>query len=834
MKPILKGKKILFCTFIILLFSSTINVNSQNFSYPLPNTGWYLSQDFGVWNSKFNGYHLGEDYVSNSNEELPVYAVSQGKVKHVQNHTSYGYVVIIEHLLNDNSKVCSVYGHMRAANITTVEKSVTKGELIGYLSNNSTENGGYNFTHLHFGIRSEGYSTALDSDGYWRYRGYGSSNTRNLWYDPGNYVANHQNISALTLSSPNDKAEFTKGKDISFNWSTIANAVYYEIWIDNSNAFGSPEVGFNNGESTCWLNDGIVSTNIFTLSTSMQNQLPQNVYYWKVRALNSSKAPISDWSSNLWNFSLLDPISSPTLSSPNDKVELTKGNDILFNWSIVPSASYYEIWIDNSNVFGSPEVGFNNGESTCWLNDGIVSTNKFTLSTSMQNQLPQNVYYWKVRALNSNKIPITDWSNNVWNFSLLDPISSPTLSSPNNQAKLTKGNDILFNWLSIANASYYEIWIDNSNVFGSPEVGFNNGESTCWLNNGIVNTNKFTLSLSMQNQLPQNVYYWKVRALNSNKVPITEWSNSVWNFSLLDDDGSILDELNGSTIGIANGITYIETPYGQGAVFSRSRESRIEYPFSMGLPHEGTIEMLIKVSKAYQYENFALRDNHSNAFIFNTGPSDVWYLGAMWLTGNNLGEISLTTALTATPTAHTLSASTTNFRFNEWHILSFSYGSQGQYLKVDGQIVASNSNYKETLQTCGNWDSKRNNPTIGEMKSVFWSNNQYDQGIEGILDKFRFSSKQQDWALFDEISNLTNTNESSINIYPNPVSEELIIESVKNEKISFDIINSIGQIVYKGNLLDKTTVNTSNFNPGIYIVKLKVGKVYTYKKILKK
>lgn len=218
--------------------------------------------------------------------------------------------------------------------------------------------------------------------------------------------------------------------------------------------------------------------------------------------------------------------------------------------------------------------------------------------------------------------------------------------------------------------------------------------------------------------------------------------------NILFSQTSIDDELNGSTLGNATGITYTNTPNGQGAVFSRTSESRIEYPFSMGLPHEGTIEMVIKITKAYHYGNYTLWDNRSEAFIFNTGPSDVWYLGAMWLTGDTItGEITLTTALTSEPTAHTLTTAGANFKFNEWHVISFSYGSQGQYINIDGQLVASNPSYTETLQACGNWGSTRVEPTIGEVRSVVWGNNQYDQGFEGTLDRFRASATQQDWML---------------------------------------------------------------------------------------
>lgn len=209
----------------------------------------------------------------------------------------------------------------------------------------------------------------------------------------------------------------------------------------------------------------------------------------------------------------------------------------------------------------------------------------------------------------------------------------------------------------------------------------------------------------------------------------------------------IMDELNGSTVGIPHGITYTTTPYDQGAVFIRTSESRIEYPFSMGLPHEGTIEMLIKVTNGYQYSNYTLQDSLSDAFIFNTGASDVWYKGAMWLVVYKNGDIALGTALSATPTQHVLSATATAFRFNEWHVVSFSYGIQGQYLMVDGELVASNLNYTETLRACGNFGSQRVNPTVGEYLSVFWANNRYEQGFEGILDRFRASSTQQDWVL---------------------------------------------------------------------------------------
>jgi hypothetical protein len=273
----------------------------------------------------------------------------------------------------------------------------------------------------------------------------------------------------------------------------------------------------------------------------MQNQLPQDAYYWKVRALDTSGNPISDWTSYRTVTLLDSKPESPNPSTPVNKTVYIKGDDLSFTWSTVPSASFYEIWIDNNRGFGSPEIGFNNEQSPDWINNGIVESNNFLLTGNMQNQLPQNVYFWKIRALDINNNPLSDFSSEV-QFILLDnQPDPPTLLNPDNNAEFTKGIDITISWSTVSNASYYEIWIDNNDLFGSPEIGFNNGVSPNWLNNGIVSSNSFTLTSIWQNQLEQNLYYWKVRALNIDEQPITDWSSEVRNFTLNDNTVGIKD-----------------------------------------------------------------------------------------------------------------------------------------------------------------------------------------------------------------------------------------------------------------------------------------------------
>ncbi|MFP4557689.1 MAG: GLUG motif-containing protein, partial [Bacteroidales bacterium] len=71
-------------------------------------------------------------------------------------------------------------------------------------------------------------------------------------------------------------------------------------------------------------------------------------------------------------------------------------------------------------------------------------------------------------------------------------------------------------------------------------------------------------------------------------------------------------------------------------------------------------------------------------------------------------------------------------------------------------------------------------------------------------------------------------------IYPNPFSNELVIETEGNtEELTFEIINAMGQVVLKGNLFEKTTVQTNNFAPGVYLIKLGDENIFEFKKVIK-
>jgi len=206
----------------------------------------------------------------------------------------------------------------------------------------------------------------------------------------------------------------------------------------------------------------------------------------------------------------------------------------------------------------------------------------------------------------------------------------------------------------------------------------------------------------------------------------------------------LTDELNGRTIGEAHGIRW-----DRGAVFSARDASRIEYPSQ--IPAEGTLEMWIKVLGGYRYADSVLSCGLDWALIFSTdswGGDVTWPGATLWSVSRN-GDVSFQMArhkynlLALAPTE----AGHTRFRFGEWHALGVSYGQWGQYLMVDGEVVASKPGRTQRMGAAGTADVPEDTPTIGETVSHPGPGHKNQGGFEGVVASVRISPRQQDWRL---------------------------------------------------------------------------------------
>lgn len=73
-----------------------------------------------------------------------------------------------------------------------------------------------------------------------------------------------------------------------------------------------------------------------------------------------------------------------------------------------------------------------------------------------------------------------------------------------------------------------------------------------------------------------------------------------------------------------------------------------------------------------------------------------------------------------------------------------------------------------------------------------------------------------------------------LQIYPNPVLDFLTLEMTDNiEKIKLEIVNTQGQIVYKGEMTDLINIDVTYLKSGIYFVKMDNNKTIQFRKIAK-
>jgi predicted phage tail protein len=275
----------------------------------------------------------------------------------------------------------------------------------------------------------------------------------------------------------------TNNYTIRFDWQDgwdqygIPSTGAYTIQVDNSTAFSETSPYFKS--ATVDLSE---RTFIFYAGGAPQDER----YYWRVKVKDNAGNE-SDWSS-VWDV-LLDtlPPEVPSKAYPDNNAVLND-NQVTLAWGDVvdrsrsPSGDVaglacYELWVATDNAF-----------SRLVLRENLTSS-------SRSLELPDNRYWWKVRAW--------DRANNASDFEApftfvvdVNPPPAPSLLSPEN-GLVTKDNRPVFRWTQVYDVTgvSYELWVDNDPDFSSPEV-LENVEENSYQPPG----------------LGDELYYWRVRA----------------------------------------------------------------------------------------------------------------------------------------------------------------------------------------------------------------------------------------------------------------------------------------------------------------------------------
>lgn len=147
-------------------------------------------------------------------------------------------------------------------------------------------------------------------------------------------------------------------------WFAVNGAVEYEITVASDKDFTNI----------------ILTDSVLTLFYMPIAALPDGVYYWRVRALNTLLQPgKASFVQTLTIDTTPPPI--PTLTSPMDGAVLRRAP--ILRWARVPNAVLYEAQVSASVDFSSP------------------TTYRLRASSRPLSALADGVYYWRVRAQDS-------------------------------------------------------------------------------------------------------------------------------------------------------------------------------------------------------------------------------------------------------------------------------------------------------------------------------------------------------------------------------------------------------------------------------------------------
>lgn len=213
---------------------------------------------------------------------------------------------------------------------------------------------------------------------YWRVRAFSQSNKASSWSPVWTFKTA---LDKPILLSPLHTDSLQTDRP-TLTWDAVPFATQYQLQVSALGDFSTL----------------LVNTNVSTTELQLTKDLPQKkTLYWRVRAKTSAVAGL--WSTR-WTFKTGNPPSVPVLVAPANDASVQDLRPRL-NWqnSTGPTVGYYEVEVDDSIDFSSPE---------------IVTTSPISEFTPDADLASGTTYYWRVRAFSAAG-HFSGWSR-VWSF----------------------------------------------------------------------------------------------------------------------------------------------------------------------------------------------------------------------------------------------------------------------------------------------------------------------------------------------------------------------------------------------------------------------------------
>lgn len=223
---------------------------------------------------------------------------------------------------------------------------------------------------------------------------------------------------------------------------------------------------------------------------------------------------------------------------------------------------------------------------------------------------------------------------------------------------------------------------------------------------------------------------------------------------------------------------------------------------------------------------------HNNALLGGNGPRQpITWTNAVWpnMIGANVKRNNIS-----------LSAGSQLIGTNEVLQLGYLYRSYTNASTVSFYVDIDRNPYNNNnVATIGSANHPATNNVISQS-TIAWNTSGLIIGSKYyvyacITDGTRKRYQYMDYEFtIDPTASISTETQTHILIYPNPVCNELVLQNDGNSAMmQFEILNATGQVVYTGAFADKTTVSTTHFSKGVYMVKLQKGDGFECRKIVK-
>jgi hypothetical protein len=436
-------------------------------------------------------------------------------------------------------------------------------------------------------------------------------------------------------------------------------------------------------------------------------------------------------------------------------------------------------------------------------------------------------------------------------------------SIPNNLIKTVSNSNVTFTWDKATdketsqNGLSYNLVIQSidGKIIKSPMSDFDNGIRKVVGIGNVGQNNSWTIK-----DLPEGIYSWSVQAIDHNysgspfapqvtfKVgnpvapdkPATpkgavnlclNYSNSEYTTASVPGATSYSWSISPSDAGVITGdsitamVNWSDTFYGTAKITVIAQNSFVQSVSS---------DSLTVVIKAPPSSTGVISGNQTVC----QGTSDHRYKVAA-IAGADSYVWLLPQGATGTSTTDSILVSFGNLATSDTIKVqgqnSCGVGSENSFAvtvntKPGKPIVTKNGNILQSSATSGNQWYKQSELIPGADQKLYTST--VDGQYYVIVTDSGCTSEPSD--VFTVTGVETIKCKGLVEVYPNPISENLTIVSVENgTSVDYEFSDLTGRVITKGNFIGKTVIETGSFNPGVYLLKIDNGKTSEIVKIIK-